>query len=759
MCKRNAFLLALMLGLFASCDFNSKVANDSLYQIRVGEKMRFINEKGQIIIEPQFDGANGFFSEGVCFAKLGDKKGLIDKTGNFVLELPDSILRVGDFVGGVSTFNVSARATDPFDAFHWAGRYKVGVLNKKGQIVVSPVYDEIEIGQDGDNVYMIFKTDNNRSVLADMYGNIVSQEFDLIVPSNGLFAVQSNRKIGFIDRSGQLVIDTIYNDASLFSIDGVARVKKDGEHYFISKSGERILSVDSTITNMVCNRAVVILNGEKCLIDATGKKICDIDADKVYLFSPKDKLATIVKNGKAAKIDLDGNVVLQTDYSHIGEFVGGLAPVRKNMFDVGYIDIKGNEVISASYIKELPILIDERTKLRGVVSYGYGFGDMKQSYYDLQGNLIWIDINEEKKKDVSIPYGGDREDFIEYFDSKMSELDPIEGIYYKTDKNFYQDRDDLSKIGQNSTNSDFGAVVYYESVGGYIACVLGDESSWVNKFVKIGNSNSYAVQKIEKDEDYSSEGRVTIDDFNKFEFKLDRGHNDYYNFFVTYEFVRDYPAVADMEMAQRAEWTGSGFAIADGYIATNYHVTNGAKTIRIKGVNGDMEEAYKGFVVASDKEHDLSIVKIVDKDFEGFDAIPYKIGKTTVDVGDDIFVLGYPMTQTMGEEVKLTNGVISAASGYKGDASMYQISAAVQSGNSGGPLFNEDGAVIGVVCAKHAGAENANYAVKVSYLYSLITSSNLGIDISGNDKVKGKSLSKQVKKIKDFVYLIECSSK
>ena len=108
-------------------------------------------------------------------------------------------------------------------------------------------------------------------------------------------------------------------------------------------------------------------------------------------------------------------------------------------------------------------------------------------------------------------------------------------------------------------------------------------------------------------------------------------------------------------------------------------------------------------------------------------------------------------------EVKLTDGIISAASGYKGDNSMYQISAAVQSGNSGGPLFDNKGNVAGIICAKHTDAENANYAIKVSYLLSLIKSSDIGIKLPNNN-IGSKSLSKQVKQIEPFVYLIECNS-
>ena len=89
---------------------------------------------------------------------------------------------------------------------------------------------------------------------------------------------------------------------------------------------------------------------------------------------------------------------------------------------------------------------------------------------------------------------------------------------------------------------------------------------------------------------------------------------------------------------------------------------------------------------------------------------------------------------------------------------MYQISAAVQPGNSGGPLFDKEGNVIGVVCAKHADAENASYAIKISYLFSLINSYDLEIKLPEHNSIKSKSLSKKVKQVKPFVYLIECSS-
>lgn len=280
----------------------------------------------------------------------------------------------------------------------------------------------------------------------------------------------------------------------------------------------------------------------------------------------------------------------------------------------------------------------------------------------------------------------------------------------------------------------------------------------MKKFVHIGESNAYAVVNKDKESTWSEDGKLILEDPYHFEITLRTGGNNWYNWYVQCDFLKDYPSVSIYEQVQQAEWSGSGFAIADGYVVTNYHVINGAKSINIKGINGDADGTYKGYVVASDREHDLAILRIVDKKFKGFDAIPYCIGKSFPEVGDDVFVLGYPKTNTMGQEVKLTNGIISAESGFKGDASMYQISAPVQPGNSGGPLFDGNGNVIGVVCAKHMDAENANYAVKVSYLYSLINSSGIGIKMPDKNNVSSKSLSKTVKKVKPFVYLIECRS-
>lgn len=113
----------------------------------------------------------------------------------------------------------------------------------------------------------------------------------------------------------------------------------------------------------------------------------------------------------------------------------------------------------------------------------------------------------------------------------------------------------------------------------------------------------------------------------------------------------------------------------------------------------------------------------------------------------------------MGDEIKLTTGIISSHSGYQGDKSQYQISAPVQPGNSGGPLFNSKGNIVGIVSAKHTGAENVSYAVKTSYLFDLLNQLPDSHDIVPSaNTIADLDLPQQVKQVKNYVCFIWCSS-
>lgn len=203
--------------------------------------------------------------------------------------------------------------------------------------------------------------------------------------------------------------------------------------------------------------------------------------------------------------------------------------------------------------------------------------------------------------------------------------------------------------------------------------------------------------------------------------------------------------------------SGSGFAItANGLIVTSYHVISNANKIQIRGVNGDFDKVFKAKIIALDKNNDLAILKIDDTKFTEIGSIPYSLSDKIADVGDDVFVLGFPLRAVMGDEIKLTNGLISSKSGFQGDITSYQISATVQAGNSGCPLFDKNGNVIGVVNARLP-VESASYAIKTPYLKTLIYSLENPPALTTTNSLVGMSLSEQVKSIKNFVYIIEVS--
>ena len=209
--------------------------------------------------------------------------------------------------------------------------------------------------------------------------------------------------------------------------------------------------------------------------------------------------------------------------------------------------------------------------------------------------------------------------------------------------------------------------------------------------------------------------------------------------------------------SQMGYWSGTGFALCNNYIATNYHVVEGASSINIYGVNGDFTTSYKAVVVATDKVNDLAILRVQDVTIPSYN-IPYAVRTSTVDVGEDIFALGYPMTTEMGDEIKLTSGIINSRTGYEGNVATYQISASLQGGNSGGPIFDSDGNVIAIAVSKLMVPEatNVNYAIKASYLRNLMESSLSENVLPQTNRTKGQKLSEKVKSIKNFVYFIVC---
>lgn len=189
-----------------------------------------------------------------------------------------------------------------------------------------------------------------------------------------------------------------------------------------------------------------------------------------------------------------------------------------------------------------------------------------------------------------------------------------------------------------------------------------------------------------------------------------------------------------------------------GHFVTNYHVVENALNIYVMSQNGDMK--IKCVFVAGDKNNDLAIIKATKRDW--LIAPNYLISKTPVTVGSSVIVLGYPATDVMGAELKVTNGIISSRTGVEGDISSYQMSAPIQPGNSGSPVFDEEGNLVAVA---NAGLryifENVSYAVKSTYLNNFLTEAEINIIPPTLNKLKGLSTADKVKALRKYVYIIE----
>ncbi|MCL2443508.1 MAG: serine protease, partial [Treponema sp.] len=165
------------------------------------------------------------------------------------------------------------------------------------------------------------------------------------------------------------------------------------------------------------------------------------------------------------------------------------------------------------------------------------------------------------------------------------------------------------------------------------------------------------------------------------------------------------------------ESTGTGFFITnDGYVVTSAHVVEDAYVIGV-WVNNNRFPAQ---LISMDRETDVAILKINYRPSNYFLLANIDAAKRA----DKIYVLGFPLTSILTSEIRITDGIISAFSGMAGDQRVFQITAPVQGGNSGGPIINERFEVLGIVDSKlnmaMLNVDNIAFGVKNSYIRSLL---------------------------------------
>jgi len=176
------------------------------------------------------------------------------------------------------------------------------------------------------------------------------------------------------------------------------------------------------------------------------------------------------------------------------------------------------------------------------------------------------------------------------------------------------------------------------------------------------------------------------------------------------------------------KYAGTGFIInSNGYLITNYHAVKNAKNIKIKTTSG---EEMNAVLIMKDASNDIAVLK-VNSSPANIEKNLYFGDSAKVKVGDKVSTIGYPFSNILGKEARYTEGTISSLFGIQDDPRWFQISVPIQPGNSGGPLFNDKGEVIGVTVAsldaknvfEITGAipQNVNFAIKSAYIKNLIS--------------------------------------
>jgi S1-C subfamily serine protease len=204
-------------------------------------------------------------------------------------------------------------------------------------------------------------------------------------------------------------------------------------------------------------------------------------------------------------------------------------------------------------------------------------------------------------------------------------------------------------------------------------------------------------------------------------------------------------------------------------VITNQHVVDDCKKVT---VGDNAKKQVIADVLETDRRNDLALLKISSLKMASVEtkSLIQKLGikivplasdgllrSEDVDLGEKVLVAGYPYGEMFSNSIKVTGGMVSANRGLGDDTGQFQMDAAVQPGNSGGPIYDENGNIVGVVVAqlnkmkfaKQSGSmpENVNFGIKASTVRQFLSSSGLPTKWSKRTKVMStKDLAKIAEK-------------
>lgn len=220
-------------------------------------------------------------------------------------------------------------------------------------------------------------------------------------------------------------------------------------------------------------------------------------------------------------------------------------------------------------------------------------------------------------------------------------------------------------------------------------------------------------------------------------------------------------SITSKNKSNNSKWKGNGSGIIiskDGYLVTNNHVVDKMSDFEVEFKYNQEITSFKAKLIKADVTNDLAILKIDDEEFTDFKSIPYNFKSRSVDVGTEVYALGYPMALTiMGKDIKFTDGRVSSKTGFQGDITTYQTTTPIQPGNSGGPLFDHNANFLGINSSgiRKDIADNVSYTIKTNYVVNLIDVLPKSIPIPSNTTISSKPLTEQIKILSNYVVLVK----
>lgn len=314
----------------------------------------------------------------------------------------------------------------------------------------------------------------------------------------------------------------------------------------------------------------------------------------------------------------------------------------------------------------------------------------------------------------------DRSDAIDkYFAHK--ELTPIEGVWV-WDNNHYE-----VAIIRNNTE-------FYKEYD-YVGVVTDTRvDAWTRGQIKMllkETASPHAYSGAYFDAGHNELGTMFfLSSQNAIEFTVPDQYGNQHRTML----VRNFPKESQTQrMAETENSSGTGFFVTQDMVATNYHVVREAKQILLS-IGGT---AVQADLLLKDSQNDLALLRINSANLppmvgalKGVQCLA--IGNSDgARSGDAVFTIGFPLSGLLAATPSVAQGLISNASGIDNDPRMFQISIPIQAGNSGSPLLDANGRVIGVVTStlnskamlKTTGTlpQNVNFAIKSSYLKSVLS--------------------------------------